>query len=165
MTGSSDGIGYAVARSLAREGARLVLCARRETPLAEASDSIVKETGAEVLAVRCDVQRLDDVQRLVKETAWSASASFIFWSTMREAFQAYSSPISTMRSGIRCWRKLFGFIRMTREVYRICGKVVGGGSLHRRYRRMGAEQHRNGGGAEQCRGDQLDEVNVAPLCG
>ena len=31
VTGSSDGIGYAVARSLAREGARLVLCARRET--------------------------------------------------------------------------------------------------------------------------------------
>jgi NAD(P)-dependent dehydrogenase (short-subunit alcohol dehydrogenase family) len=37
VTGSSDGIGYAVARSLAREGARLVLCARRETLLAEAA--------------------------------------------------------------------------------------------------------------------------------
>ena len=50
VTGSSDGIGYAVARSLAREGARLVLFARRETLLAEARETIVKETGTEVLA-------------------------------------------------------------------------------------------------------------------
>ena len=62
VTGSSDGIGYAVARLLAREGARLVMCARRETLLAEASENIVKETGADVLAVRCDVQRLDEVR-------------------------------------------------------------------------------------------------------
>ena len=68
VTGSSDGIGYAVARALAREGARLVLCARREPLLAEASENIVKETGTDVLAVRCDVQRLDDVRNLVKET-------------------------------------------------------------------------------------------------
>jgi len=50
VTGSSDGIGYAVARSLAREGARVVLCARREARLVEARDKIAKETGAEVLA-------------------------------------------------------------------------------------------------------------------
>jgi 3-oxoacyl-[acyl-carrier protein] reductase len=68
VTGSSDGIGYAVARLLAREGARLVMCARRETLLAEASENIVKETGADVLAVRCNVQRLDEVRNLVKET-------------------------------------------------------------------------------------------------
>jgi 3-oxoacyl-[acyl-carrier protein] reductase len=68
VTGSSDGIGYAVARALAREGARLVMCARRENLLAEAREAIVKETGTEVLALRCDVQRLDDVRKLVEET-------------------------------------------------------------------------------------------------
>ena len=36
VTGSSDGIGYATAHGLAREGVRVVLCARREPPLAEA---------------------------------------------------------------------------------------------------------------------------------
>jgi 3-oxoacyl-[acyl-carrier protein] reductase len=77
VTGSSDGIGYAVARALAREGARLVLCARRETLLAEARETIVKDTGAEVLAVRCDVQRLGDVRNLVKKTC-SDSAPSIF---------------------------------------------------------------------------------------
>jgi dehydrogenase/reductase SDR family protein 7B len=48
VTGSSDGIGYAVARSLAREGARLVLCARRETLLAEARETIVKDELAPI---------------------------------------------------------------------------------------------------------------------
>ena len=67
VSGSSDGIGYAVAHSLAQEGARIVLCARREAFLAEARKNIEKETGAEVLALTCDVQRLDDVQRLVME--------------------------------------------------------------------------------------------------
>ena len=67
VSGSSDGIGYAVAHSLAQEGARIVLCARREPLLAEARRTIEKETGAEVLAVTCDVQRLAEVQHLVAE--------------------------------------------------------------------------------------------------
>jgi 3-oxoacyl-[acyl-carrier protein] reductase len=66
VTGSSDGIGYAIARALAREGVRVVLCSRREALLVEARDTIVRETGAELLAVPCDVQRLTDVQRLVR---------------------------------------------------------------------------------------------------
>jgi 3-oxoacyl-[acyl-carrier protein] reductase len=68
VTGSSDGIGYGVAHALAEEGVRVVLCARRESLLAQARQAIERETGAEVLAVPCDVQRLNDVQRLVKET-------------------------------------------------------------------------------------------------
>ena len=68
VTGSSDGIGYATAHTLAREGVRVVLCARREDLLTKARDTIAKETGAELLAVTCDVQQLSDVQRLVTET-------------------------------------------------------------------------------------------------
>ena len=74
VTGSSDGIGFATARSLAREGARVVLCARRETLLAQARDAIVEEIGADVLALTCDVQRLDDVKRLVDATMQRFSA-------------------------------------------------------------------------------------------
>ena len=36
VTGSSDGIGLVTARALAREGARVVICARREAKLFEA---------------------------------------------------------------------------------------------------------------------------------
>jgi len=59
VTGSSDGIGYGVAHALAEEGVRVVLCARRESLLAQARQAIERP---------CDVQRLNDVQRLVKET-------------------------------------------------------------------------------------------------
>ena len=68
VTGSSEGIGYAVARALAQEGARVALCGRREGLLKEARDTLAEQTGAEVLAVPCDVQRLSDVHRLVRET-------------------------------------------------------------------------------------------------
>jgi NAD(P)-dependent dehydrogenase (short-subunit alcohol dehydrogenase family) len=101
VSGSSDGIGYAVAHSLAQEGARIVLCARREPLLAEARKTIEKETGAEVLAVTCDVQRLDEVQRLVAEVMQRFGVINI-WSTTQEAFRVSALPISTMLSGIRC---------------------------------------------------------------
>jgi len=68
VTGSSDGIGYATALGLAREGTRTVICGGRESLLAEARDKIARETGTELLTVPCDVQRVADVQRLVRET-------------------------------------------------------------------------------------------------
>ena len=116
VTGSSDGIGYAVARSLAREGARLVLCARREALLAEARDSIVKETGAEVLAVRCDVQRLDDVQRLVKETLQRFGVIHILVNNAGSVPSIQFPDIDDAQWHQMLEGKLLGFIRMTREV-------------------------------------------------
>jgi 3-oxoacyl-[acyl-carrier protein] reductase/bacilysin biosynthesis oxidoreductase BacG len=116
VTGSSNGIGYAVARSLAREGARLVLCARREALLAEARDSIVKETGAEVLAVRCDVQRLDDVQRLVKETLQRFGVIHILVNNAGSVPSIQFTDIDDAQWHQMLEGKLLGFIRMTREV-------------------------------------------------
>lgn len=59
VTGGSSGIGQAAAAAIAAEGAKVVLCARREAPLARAA----REMGAE--AVRADVMRATDVRRLV----------------------------------------------------------------------------------------------------
>jgi 3-oxoacyl-[acyl-carrier protein] reductase len=65
VAASSRGLGRAVAEELAREGVRLVLCARGETALHEAADAI-RATGAEVKAVRADVSRPADVARVVE---------------------------------------------------------------------------------------------------
>jgi 3-oxoacyl-[acyl-carrier protein] reductase len=57
-------LGRAVAEELAREGARLVLCARGEPALRETANAICA-TGAEVEAVAADVSRPADVARVV----------------------------------------------------------------------------------------------------
>jgi len=54
--GASKGLGFAVARALASEGAKVSICAREKGPLEEARERIGKERGAEVRAVPCDVR-------------------------------------------------------------------------------------------------------------
>ena len=116
VTGSSDGIGYAVARSLAQEGVRVVLCARREALLAEARDSIVKETGAEVWAVPCDVQLLSDVQRLVGETMQRFGVIHILVNNAGSVPSIQFADVDDAQWHRMLEGKLLGYIRVTREV-------------------------------------------------
>ncbi len=73
VTGSSRGIGEAIARRLAEEGARVVLSARTLEPdpryegsLVETAEAI-RAAGGEAVAVQCDVSKSDDRHRLVAE--------------------------------------------------------------------------------------------------
>jgi 3-oxoacyl-[acyl-carrier protein] reductase len=65
ITGGSEGIGRAVALSLGREGARVVICARREDVLAQAVDEIASETGAVVLPIAADMEQETDIERVI----------------------------------------------------------------------------------------------------
>ncbi|HEY1017086.1 MAG TPA: SDR family oxidoreductase, partial [Herpetosiphonaceae bacterium] len=55
VAAASQGLGRAAALELAREGARLAICARGEAAIETAAEAIRAETGAEVLALACDV--------------------------------------------------------------------------------------------------------------
>jgi short-subunit dehydrogenase len=66
ITGSSRGLGLALARQLAREGCRVVLSARNQDGL-ERARLDVERLGAEVLAVTCDVSDHEQVRRLVQQ--------------------------------------------------------------------------------------------------
>ena len=65
ITGGSEGIGRAAARSLGREGARVVVCARRAEVLESAVGELSEETGAEIVPVVADVSRAPDVERVI----------------------------------------------------------------------------------------------------
>lgn len=54
VTGASRGLGHAIAHELAREGCRLVICARGEEEL-EAAAKALRDEGAEVLALSLDM--------------------------------------------------------------------------------------------------------------
>ena len=66
--GASQGIGYAIARLLAAEGARVAMVARKEEPLDAAARQVAGETGSETCAIAADIRRADDCTRIV-ETA------------------------------------------------------------------------------------------------
>jgi len=67
ITGASSGIGLACATLLAREGAAVVLGARRSERLQEAVRAI-EAGGGRALAITMDVSRSEDVERLVADT-------------------------------------------------------------------------------------------------
>lgn len=67
VTGASAGIGEATARKLAREGATVVLAARRADRL-EALKQEIESTGGRALAVAGDITNAQDRARLVEET-------------------------------------------------------------------------------------------------
>jgi 3-oxoacyl-[acyl-carrier protein] reductase len=65
VTGASRGIGRAIARALAWEGARVVVNYARSRERGEAVVAEILTAGGEALAVRADVSRTDDVDRLL----------------------------------------------------------------------------------------------------
>jgi NAD(P)-dependent dehydrogenase (short-subunit alcohol dehydrogenase family) len=67
VTGGSRGLGLAIAQELAGAGAKVVICARNATELA-AAEAQLRQAGAEVLAVTCDVSAQDETELLVQRT-------------------------------------------------------------------------------------------------
>ena len=65
VTGGSEGIGKATARQLAREGARVVICARRDEVLQRTAAEL-REHG-EVVAIRADVTSSIEVANLIEQ--------------------------------------------------------------------------------------------------
>jgi 3-oxoacyl-[acyl-carrier protein] reductase len=68
VTGSSKGIGYAIAEALARADANVVVSARNPAEVTEAARKLEALGAGKVLGIPGDVGRLEDVKRLVGQT-------------------------------------------------------------------------------------------------
>ena len=67
VTGSSSGIGKAIAFRFGQEGAKVVLAARR-LPLCEQTVSQISQQGGEAIAIQTDVADEQQVERLMADT-------------------------------------------------------------------------------------------------
>ncbi len=68
VTASSLGLGQAIAMELAREGARVSICARRKAPLDE-TRAVIEAAGGEVFSCVADMSERADIERFVNDTA------------------------------------------------------------------------------------------------
>ena len=68
VAASSKGLGKAVAFGLAREGAKLVICARNKQVLEKTADDIFLETGVSVFPLAVDLSDAEQIDWLIDET-------------------------------------------------------------------------------------------------
>ena len=68
VAAASQGLGKAVAEELAREGAKVAICGRREDVLRAAVDDIRRSTHGEVHGVVADIARGPDAGRFIDES-------------------------------------------------------------------------------------------------
>src|SRR5699024_1267165 len=67
VTGARSGIGAAIAKELAAEGANVILAARTQEKLNDVKTIIDKQGKGKVLAVQADVSRKDEVTNMVEK--------------------------------------------------------------------------------------------------
>ena len=72
VTGASRGLGRAIAKEYAKEGASVVICARTQSPAGlsgtlEETESDISSAGGDVLAVNCDVTDESQVDEMVRQ--------------------------------------------------------------------------------------------------
>jgi NAD(P)-dependent dehydrogenase (short-subunit alcohol dehydrogenase family) len=113
ITGGTDGLGLALARQLAREGASVAVCGRNEERL-RAAEASLQEEGGDVLAQRADVSRAEDVEAFVEGAVarWGRIDGVVHNAGRASAGALESLDDITWESDVQL--KLMASVRLTR---------------------------------------------------
>ena len=128
ITGGSEGIGRAAARSLGQEGARVVICARRADLLERAAGQVAEETGAEAVPVVADVSTAAGAERAVQATVERFGRLDILVNNAGTSRARQFESVSDEEWQDDLDLKLFGAIRTSRLAIPHLRRV-GGGSI------------------------------------
>lgn len=112
VTGSSKGIGFAIAKCFAQEGANVILNGRDSKTLAVAAERIVNEVGHRPVCITADLATADGVKTFAQETSHVDIL-------VNNAGAIPSGDILTVDEDTwrKAWElKVFGYINITRQI-------------------------------------------------
>jgi len=115
ITGASSGIGEYVAYEYAKRGARLALVARREDRLQAVADRARKLGSPEVVVVRADVSKVEELDHLVNNAGVVQIRLF-------EVFTQFSDIASVM--DINFWGSVYSTHYAVPHLRKSKGKIV-----------------------------------------
>ncbi|MGX6569927.1 SDR family NAD(P)-dependent oxidoreductase [Cupriavidus necator] len=127
ISGAGTGIGAATAARFAAEGARVMLCGRREAPLRAVAEEI-RSRGGEAAWIRADVTNEADVERAVAQTVAQFGGLHVMVNNAVNYTWGVLDEVST-----QAWRQcLIGSLDVaffgTRAALRVM-KAAGGGAI------------------------------------
>jgi NAD(P)-dependent dehydrogenase (short-subunit alcohol dehydrogenase family) len=124
VTGASRGIGEAVARRLAMEGAKVIVSARTveqsEHPLpGTITDTVarIRAAGGEAHAVRCDLSRPEDRRRLIDEAVATYGPVDILVNNAAVTYYAPTAAFVEKRLRLMFEVQVFGPVELSQMVF------------------------------------------------
>ncbi|HEY8337169.1 MAG TPA: SDR family NAD(P)-dependent oxidoreductase [Tardiphaga sp.] len=126
VTGGSEGIGKAIAMTLAKEGVNVAICARRREPLEKTAEEIRNAYGVTVVAIPADLTKDADARNFVEKAAKELGSLDLM---INNAGSAPGGVIETLTEAD--WEqamqlKFMGYVRCLRYALPIMVKQGGG---------------------------------------
>lgn len=66
VTGGGTGLGKSMVKCFLQLGAKVAITSRKEDVLQKAAEELIKETGGDVMAVKCDIRNYEEVETMMK---------------------------------------------------------------------------------------------------
>lgn len=130
VTGGSRGIGKAVARELAREGASVVVVARDRATLEASARELAAETGTEVTPITADTGSDESVRAMVEAAAKALGGVDILVNAAAQPGGQAPPPKLAQIDDSVFWPdvnvKVMGYLRCIREVAPVMAGTGGG---------------------------------------